>query len=88
MTPSSSQPRMRIRAMAESAEARSCNPKNQRFPLKANGSEYCALREYIHRNPVKGNLASAAEEYAYSSARAEFQMDGLPQRLKPVGGGA
>jgi putative transposase len=47
--------------------------------------EYFAFRDYIHRNPVKGNLASVAEEYAYSSGRAEFQMDGLPQRLKPVG---
>jgi putative transposase len=47
--------------------------------------EYFAFRDYIHRNPVKGNLASVAEEYAYSSARTEFQMDGLPQRLKPVG---
>jgi putative transposase len=46
--------------------------------------EYCAFREYIHRNPVKGRLASVAEEYAYSSARAEFQMDGLPLRLKPI----
>ena len=50
--------------------------------------EYCAFREYIHRNPVKGNLAFVAEEYLYSSARAEFQLDGLPQRLKPVGVGA
>ncbi len=48
--------------------------------------EYFAFRDYIHRNPVEGRLASVAEEYAYSSARAE--MDGLPQRLKPVGVGA
>jgi putative transposase len=53
-----------------------------------NVDEYCAFREYIHRNPVKGRLTSVAEEYAFSSARAEFQMDGLPQRLKPVGVGA
>jgi putative transposase len=44
-----------------------------------------AFREYIHRNPVKGGLASVVEDYAYSSARPEFQLDDLPQRLKPVG---
>ena len=53
-----------------------------------NVAEYCAFQEYIQRNPVKARLASAAEGYAYSSARAEFQLDGLPQRLKPVGVGA
>ena len=49
-----------------------------------NGDEYCAFREYIHRNPVKGRLASVAEEYAYSSARAEFQMDYLSGQSQSV----
>ena len=30
--------------------------------------EYCAFRRYIHLNPVKKSLASAPEEYPYSSA--------------------
>ena len=43
--------------------------------------EYRSFREYIHLNPVKRGLA---EEYPYSSARPEFAIDRLPQRLKPV----
>jgi putative transposase len=46
--------------------------------------EYFAYRHYIRQNPVKKGLVSAAEEYAYSSARPEFVMDEVPQRLKPV----
>ena len=45
--------------------------------------EYSAFREYIHHNPMKKGLAAVAEHYAYSSARPEFQLDGLPRRLKP-----
>ena len=50
--------------------------------------EYYAFREYIHLNPVKRGLASLVEEYPYSSARPGFNLDGLPQRLKPVSVGA
>jgi putative transposase len=46
--------------------------------------DYFAYRHYIHQNPVKRGLANAAEEYPYSSARPEFVMDKVPQRLKPV----
>ena len=46
--------------------------------------EYCAYREYIHRNPVKRRLVHAAADYPYSSARPGFELDGLPQRLKPI----
>jgi hypothetical protein len=46
--------------------------------------EYCAYREYIHRNPVKRGLVSAAADYRYSSAQQGFELDGLPQRLKPI----
>lgn len=47
--------------------------------------EYFAFQDYIRMNPVKKGLAA---EYPYSSARPEFVMDGLPQRLKPVSVGA
>src|SRR3984885_12156110 len=50
--------------------------------------EYRAFREYIRHNPVKKGLASVPEDYAYSSAGQEFQLDGLPQRLKPISVGA
>ena len=45
--------------------------------------EYCAFRRYIHLNPVKKSLASAPEEYPYSSARPGLVLDAAPQRLKP-----
>jgi REP-associated tyrosine transposase len=41
-------------------------------------------KEYIHLNPVKRGLASLPEEYLFHSARPGFNLDGLPQRLKPV----
>jgi putative transposase len=44
--------------------------------------EYLAFREYIHQNPVKGRLAAAAGDYAYCSVLLE--LDGVPQRLKPL----
>jgi REP-associated tyrosine transposase len=50
--------------------------------------DYFAYRHYIRQNPAKTGLVSAAEEYAYSSARPEFVMDKAPQRLKPVDLGA
>ena len=46
--------------------------------------ECCAYRQYIHRNPVKRRLVHAAADYPYSSARPGFELDGLPQRLKPI----
>jgi len=51
-------------------------------------AEYFAFREYIHRNPLKRGLASKPEEYPYSSAWPKFELDGFPQRLKPVCMGA
>ncbi|SRR5712692_2309256 len=46
--------------------------------------DYHAFRKYIHVNPVKKGLATAAEEYPYSSARSELVLDEIPQRLKPI----
>jgi putative transposase len=45
--------------------------------------EYCALRQYIHLNPVKKGLAEIADQYSYSSASAGTALDAAPQRLKP-----
>jgi putative transposase len=39
--------------------------------------------EYIRQNPVEAYLASAEEEYPYSSACAGFERDPCPQGLKP-----
>lgn len=41
-------------------------------------------RNYIHENPVRAGLVGAAEEFVYSSMNPNFEMDELPQRLKPA----
>jgi len=47
------------------------------------GSDYRKHAEYIHQNPVKAGMVATTEEYPYSSARAEFDLDDCPQGLKP-----
>jgi putative transposase len=38
---------------------------------------------YVANNPVKGRLAERPELYPFCSASGRFQMDALPQGLKP-----
>ncbi len=47
--------------------------------------EYDRMRIYIHQNPVRAGLVACADEYPYSSANRSFDLDELPQRLKPLG---
>jgi putative transposase len=44
---------------------------------------YARARQYIALNPVKRGLTVAAAEYAYSSANGAFELDEVPQGLKP-----
>jgi putative transposase len=46
--------------------------------------EYCAFQRYIHLNPPRKGLATAPEEYPYSSAKSGMILDAVPQRLKPT----
>ena len=46
-------------------------------------SDYQLHQTYIRRNPVQKHLCERAEEYPYSSARAGFDLDPVPQGLKP-----
>jgi REP-associated tyrosine transposase len=46
--------------------------------------EYLRARNYIRQNPVKAGLVRVAEEYPYSSANSRWELDEVPQRLKPV----
>ena len=46
--------------------------------------EYERFKDYIWRNPVKRFLAKTPQEYPYSSANPAFQLDPVPQRLKPI----
>jgi putative transposase len=47
------------------------------------GNDYGAHVEYIHNNPVRAHLCERPEEYPYSSAQTGFELDAVPQGLKP-----
>jgi putative transposase len=49
-----------------------------------NADEYQRCREYIRQNPVRRGLVARAENYPFSSANPAFQLDEVPQRLKPA----
>lgn len=49
-----------------------------------NLTDYLQHRTYIHQNPVEARLVSKAEDYPYSSASGKYQLDPIPQRLKPM----
>jgi REP element-mobilizing transposase RayT len=46
-------------------------------------TEYSEFVEYIHHNPVKAQLCSNPLLWPYSSASGKFELDPIPQRLKP-----
>jgi putative transposase len=50
--------------------------------------EYQKFKDYIWQNPVKRFLARTPEEYPYNSANPSFQLDPVPQRLKPISSAA
>lgn len=47
------------------------------------GQEFQRFRAYIHQNPVKRGLIASASGFPYSSANPRYQLDEVPQRLKP-----
>jgi putative transposase len=49
---------------------------------------FLGMREYIHANPVKRFLVTAAADYAQSSAHAGFELGLPPQCLKALPEGA
>lgn len=46
--------------------------------------EYENIKQYIRQNPVRAGLVERREDYPYSSANARFELDEVPQRLKPL----
>ncbi|HUR36871.1 MAG TPA: transposase [Terriglobales bacterium] len=48
-----------------------------------NNQDWLAYREYLWFNPVKAGLCKEPAEYSYSSATGKYELDPLPQRLKP-----
>lgn len=47
-------------------------------------SDYRIHQVYVQQNPVRKHLCDRAEEYPYSSARPGFDLDPVPQGLKPA----
>jgi len=49
-------------------------------------SDYEQHRIYIHQDPVRKRLCEQPEYYRWSSAAPTFEVDEVPQRLKPLAG--
>ena len=45
--------------------------------------DYAQHIRYIHENPVRKHLCERAGEYPFSSAHPGFELDAVPQGLKP-----
>src|SRR5207249_2275731 len=50
-----------------------------------NADDYDLHVFYIHQNPVRGHFCEAPDQCPYSSAYAGFELDPVPQGLKPEG---
>ena len=46
--------------------------------------DYLTHRDYVLSNPVKAGFCSSPEQYPYCSAAPGFELDPVPQRLKPL----
>jgi REP-associated tyrosine transposase len=46
-------------------------------------NDYALHVSYIHNNPVKERLCERPEEFQYSSAHPGYELDPVPQGLKP-----
>ena len=51
-------------------------------------SDYDLHVKYIRQNPVRKHLCESPQDYPYSSAHAGFELDNVPQGLKPLALGA
>jgi putative transposase len=49
----------------------------------SDADHFCRVKRYIAQNPVKRRLAPVPSEYPYSSAGPGFEVDAVPQGLKP-----
>jgi len=46
-------------------------------------NDYAIHISYVHNNPVKERLCERPDQYPYSSAHFGFELDAVPQGLKP-----
>ena len=51
-------------------------------------ADYDVHVNYVRQNPIRESLCERAAEYPYSSAHAGFELDEVPQGLKPIALGA
>src|SRR3979411_928383 len=55
------------------------------YDRRVRGGEHdSTFKQYSRHHPINQRLVTAVVDYPYSSARPEFAMDEVPQRLKPV----
>ena len=47
-------------------------------------ADYKNKRDYIHFNPVVARLADKPQDWPFGSASGKYDLDPIPQRLKPV----
>ena len=47
-------------------------------------NEYEGMKKYIHQNPVKAGLVTRPEEFPHGSASGKYELDEIPQGLKPI----
>lgn len=46
--------------------------------------EYAVRKTYVWENPVRAGLCARPEDWPYGSACGRFELDPVPQRLKPL----
>ena len=46
--------------------------------------DYAKHKRYLIMNPVEAGLCAEPKEYKYSSAAGSYELDPIPQRLKPL----
>jgi putative transposase len=47
-------------------------------------ADYDRHRHYIWQNPIKESLSKTASQYVYGSASGRYELDPVPQGLKPL----
>ncbi|MBI4482833.1 MAG: transposase [Acidobacteria bacterium] len=93
MTPSSAKSLERVVQYIKGGSARRIGDELQmRFPVWQRGFSDHRIRDseddgihvhYIEQNPVRRALVGVAPEYPWSSASGRFELDEVPQGLRP-----
>ena len=49
-----------------------------------NAADFASHVEYIQKNPIKRKLVNLPSEFPWSSASGKYELDEVPQGLKPL----